>query len=179
MSSKYFIDWEFNEDGRVIDPISVGVACDDGREFYAEVAEFDWSTANPWVVENVKPHLNGTSWITHTDNSITEFEDRLTKDEIAALLVDFTLVGKGRPEFWAYYADYDWVTTCQLYGRMIDLPSSWPLFCMDIKQLAVDLGNPELPKQTSTQHNALDDAKWNLDTYNWLQKYAKSLMSHD
>ncbi len=41
----------------------------------------------------------------------------------------------GRPEFWAYYADYDWVVLCQLFGTMMDLPAHWPMFCMDIKQL--------------------------------------------
>ena len=37
-----------------------------------------------------------------------------------------------------YYADYDWVALCQLYGRMLDLPGRWPMFCRDLKQLSCD-----------------------------------------
>lgn len=38
------------------------------------------------------------------------------------------------PEFYAYYADYDWVVFCQLFGRMIDLPKGFPMYCIDLKQ---------------------------------------------
>lgn len=172
---RYFLDWEFIEDGRTIDPISIGVVCEDGREFYAEVDEVDWSKANPWVLENVKPHLLGTSWMDMPGGRHYSFDDVLTKDEIAIHLLQFTTDGMHRPEFWAYYADYDWIATCQLYGTMMDLPSSWPKFCMDLKQLTVDLGNPELPKQESTQHNAINDAQWNFNAYKWLQSYANNI----
>ncbi len=39
------------------------------------------------------------------------------------------------PEFWAYYADYDWVVFCQLFGTMMDLPKGFPMYCLDLKQL--------------------------------------------
>ena len=38
------------------------------------------------------------------------------------------------PEFYAYYADYDWVAFCWLYGKMIDLPKKFPMYCRDLKQ---------------------------------------------
>jgi hypothetical protein len=40
-----------------------------------------------------------------------------------------------KPEFYAYYADYDWVVFCSLFGRMIDLPPGFPMYCRDLKQL--------------------------------------------
>jgi hypothetical protein len=150
--TRYFIDTEFIEDGKTIDLISIGIVADDGREFYLENTEIDLAQANDWVKANVLPHLRGP----HGSRSY-----------IAKQIIGF--VGQS-PEFWGYYADYDWVVLCQLYGRMIDLPESWPMFCMDIKQLAVSLGNPTLPKQESTEHHALADARWNRDVYNFLTR---------
>lgn len=172
---RYFLDWEFIEDGSTIAPVSVGVVCDDGREFYAEVEEIPWSRANQWVLDNVRPHLVGNSWYTFDSGREHSFDSPLTRDEIARELLRFTQAGDNHPEFWAYYASYDWVTTCQLYGRMIDLPNSWPMMCMDLKQLAIMLGNPNLPRQDSIQHNAINDARWNYNTYLWLNKYADTL----
>ncbi|MBC7845545.1 MAG: 3'-5' exoribonuclease [Flavobacterium sp.] len=39
------------------------------------------------------------------------------------------------PEFYAYYADYDWVVFCWLFGKMIDLPKGFPMYCKDLKQM--------------------------------------------
>ncbi|CAL2094846.1 hypothetical protein [Tenacibaculum sp. 190524A02b] len=39
-----------------------------------------------------------------------------------------------KPKFHAYYADYDWVVFCWLFGRMIDLPEGFPMYCIDLKQ---------------------------------------------
>jgi hypothetical protein len=37
-------------------------------------------------------------------------------------------------EFYGYYSDYDWVVFCWLFGRMIDLPKGFPMYCIDLKQ---------------------------------------------
>lgn len=79
-----------------------------------------------------------------------------------------TYVAEG---FASHNCDYDWVCLCQLYGRMIDLPDTWPMFCMDIKQLAVEAGDPRLPEQTSVEHHALHDARWNRDAHLFLETY--------
>ena len=150
----YFLDTEFIEDGSTIDLISIGVRCEDGREFYAESAEADLSQASEWVQANVLPHLDPL-W-------------RMSRAKIAGELLKFTNHGAHRPQFWAYYADYDWVAVCQLYGTMMDLPKSWPRFCMDIKQEAVRLGDPTLPEQSSTEHHALADARWNAEVHAFL-----------
>lgn len=100
------------------------------------------------------------------------------------------------PEFYAYYADYDWVVFCWLFGRMIDLPKGFPKYCKDLKQLldhiqetkpnVQRIGWSEVksrklnikdafkiklmdsyPKQDN-EHNALADAKWNLKLFNFL-----------
>lgn len=98
------------------------------------------------------------------------------------------------PEFYAYYADYDWVVFCWLFGRMVDLPKGFPMYCIDLKQeldrkveltdgygkvklrtLTVEeklkflKDTKEYPKQTN-EHNALADAKWNYELYKFLKQ---------
>lgn len=156
--TRYFIDSEFDEDGERIILLSIGIACEDGRVFYAESSEADWDRPNDWVKANVLPHMNGPDIP----------ETWLTRKEIADAIVVFAQGGDDAPEFWAWYGDYDWVVLCQLYGRMIDLPKHWPMFAMDVKQLAVSLGDPALPKQDGMEHHALADARWTKDAHEFL-----------
>lgn len=155
---RYYIDTEFIENGRTIDLISIGIVCDDGREYYAEVDEVSWGTADQWVLDNVKPHLVGGFY-------------RHSKKQIASDTIRFIKEGKGKPQFWGYYADYDWVVLCQLYGRMVDLPEGFPMFCMDLKQLAVESSNPKLPGQRGIEHHALADARWNRHAHQFLLEH--------
>ncbi len=93
------------------------------------------------------------------------------RDDIVALVKS----GKGTPKFWAYYADYDWVVFCQLFGKMIDLPPGFPMYCRDLKQMLDSYDNlrkTDLPLQPEgTEHNALADAKWVRDGVLWVQKW--------
>lgn len=154
-ATKFFIDTEFIERGPnfPITLLSIGIVAEDGREFYAVNADADRSTASEWVKKNVLPHLGQ-----RRPESL---------ENIRARIIGF--VGNVKPEFWGYYADYDWVVFAQIFGTMMDLPEGWPMFCRDIKQLCMDKGNPELPKQNSTEHNALADAYWNKLAYEFLE----------
>ncbi len=147
---RIWFDTEFIEDGRTIELISLGAIREDGREFYLE-AECDLSRADAWVRQNVLPYIKGPqqprTWIAQ---QFREFAGE-------------------KPEFWAYYADYDWIVLCQLYGRMIDLPEGWPMYCRDVKQLCDALGNPKLPKQDELEHHALADAIWTKQAWEFLQ----------
>ncbi len=58
---RYFYDCEFIEDGRTIELVSIGVVCEDGREFYAVSTEFDPDRAGKWVRRNVLPKLPSPS----------------------------------------------------------------------------------------------------------------------
>ncbi len=149
---KYFYDTEFIEDGKTIDLVSIGIIAEDGRTYYAISREFDETKADEWVVKNVLSKL---------DYKETWKSREQIKNDIVAF------VGEDKPELWAYYADYDHVVLCQLFGRMIDLPSNFPFYTLDIKQLCNSLGNPSLPAQEN-EHNALDDAKWNKEAYEFL-----------
>lgn len=154
MTLRYWFDTEFIEDGKTIELVSIGVVCEDGREFYRINRDAHLERANDWVRKNVFPSLR-----TAPDEIV------VSHDQIAHDLQLWVAGGNGKPEFWAYYGDYDWVVLCQLYGTMMDLPKDWPMFAMDVKQLTVSIGNPQLPKQTSIEHNALNDAKWTKEAW--------------
>lgn len=168
---KYWFDTEFIEDGHTIELLSIGIVAEDGREFYAESLDADLSRANEWVKENVITHL----WSQQVDKRAANIWSRdsgigglLSRRDIAEELIYFCAPEKhGKPEFWAYYADYDWVVLCQLFGPMIDLPTDWPKYCRDVKQLCDMLGNPRLPKQDN-EHHALEDAKWTKHAHEFL-----------
>lgn len=150
---KYFLDTEFIEYPGCIDLISIGIVAEDGRTFYVENSDVDWSKASQWVLDNVKSKLgNG--------------EVAYSKKEIAGLILEF--IGTDKPSFWGYYADYDWVVFCWLFGTMMELPKGFPMYCNDIKQLCNSLGNPQLPKMEGVDHNALDDAKHHKKCYEFL-----------
>lgn len=153
---KIWFDTEFYEDGRTIDLISIGLVREDGAEYYAET-DFARSKCirSDWLVKHVLPHLTGTS--------AEEKPHAIIAREIMAF-------AGSKPEFWAYYADYDWVALCQLYGRMIDLPKGWPKYCRDLKQFA-DMYSVKLPAQESQAHNALNDARWARTAHIWLCDY--------
>lgn len=158
---RIWFDTEFIEDGKTIDLISIGMVREDGARLYFENRECDFSKASPWVKENVLPHISAAEDVWRS------------RSEIADAILEFA--GE-KPEFWAYYADYDWVVLCQLYGRMIDLPHGWPMYCRDVKQFCDDLGNPELIKQTEgPEHDALADAVWTKAAWEYLRNRSNGM----
>lgn len=150
---KYFLDTEFAESRDSIKLISLAIVAEDGRELYVTSRDFTEADCNEWVRANVLPNLHPPG---------CPCPGPIERDLIGDCVREF--VGKdAEPEFWGYYADYDWVVFCWLFGAMIDLPKGWPMYCRDLKQLADSLGNPRLPK--SELHNALEDARCVRDGY--------------
>lgn len=148
---KIFFDTEFIDTGKVIDLISIGMVREDGKELYLESTEVNWDLADSWIYENVVPLLTNRD---STSVSRAEMRDRI---------IDF--VGQEKPEFWAYYASYDWVCLCQLFGRMLDLPKGWPMYCNDLKWLRNLAGGIDLPEHDKNAHNALADARWTKEAW--------------
>lgn len=102
-------------------------------------------------------------------------------------------------EFYGYYSAYDHVALCWLFGKMIDLPKGFPMYTIDLKQMLDEKQQwwsslteeertekclkkyknlvhfnlkqlPDFPKQEN-EHDALDDAKWNLKLYKFLTRH--------
>jgi hypothetical protein len=95
-----------------------------------------------------------------------------------------------KPTFYAYYADYDWVAFCWLFGKMMDLPNGFPMYCNDLKQMIdnncvfwkgqgeLGMGPKDMtheilkqhihyPKQEN-EHSAIHDARWNKKLHEFL-----------
>ena len=257
---KYFLDTEFLEGTQktlfskskpTIDLISIGIVCEDGREYYAISKDFnlkeawnryDLKKANTsdnhtmndikvyWLRDNVlKPiYLEllekelGYGYSRHEFYTSTAFKMigsdykqfkylikkyGKTNKQIAEEIIEFCTVNESRGngileqvegfkdtlnrtiEFYGYYSDYDWVVFCWLFGKMIDLPKGFPMYCIDLQQESDRIYNLkkeeyikrggknfinklsnhlDYPKQTN-EHNALADAKWNFELYKFLK----------
>jgi len=169
---KFWYDTEFIEDGRTIDLISIGIVAENGDSYYAISTEFKARKASQWVKDNVLIHLPERN-VNLSDSSISPRikEESLAwkpRRQIADEVRQFVLSFPPKPEFWGYYADYDHVVLCQLFGTMMDLPKGFPMYTRDIKQLCDELGNPQLPEQGKGEHHALADAKWNKQAHDFL-----------
>lgn len=54
------------------------------------------------------------------------------------------------PKLYGYYSAYDHVALCWLFGKMIDLPSGFPMYTRDLQQLLEEkVSNMEFKKQLS------------------------------
>jgi hypothetical protein len=141
---RIWFDTEFYEDGHTITLISIGMVREDGATLYGETdLAPEIASQSEWLRENVKPRLHGLA-------------AQKTRYQLRKEIVAFA--GE-KPEFWAYFASYDWVALCQLFGTMMDLPDGWPMFVRDVQQWRSELGNPDMPAQEN-EHDALADALW-------------------
>jgi hypothetical protein len=97
---------------------------------------------------------------------------------------------KDKPKFYGYYSAYDHVALCWLFGKMIDLPSGFPMYTIDLKQemdriVSKSWKDVEMstwghtgiedikkhhnyPKQTN-EHSAIHDARWNKQLHNFIK----------
>ncbi len=163
---KYFYDWEFEETGKIILPISLGIVSEDNRHLYLiNQSYFYWidhGKANPnqWVIDNVLSHL--------TEEDIDKFG--VSYIDIARIVLNF-LSDNGRYtsrdeiELFAWYGAYDHVTLAQLWGPMINLPQPVPMFTREIEdfrrgQLIIPRNQDKYP-----EHHALYDALYQKELY--------------
>lgn len=163
---RVYHDWEFLEDGTTIDPISVGLAAEDGRSYYAAFNDMplDRIMQHGWLRENVVPHL---PVIQMGDSAVLKgyHADVKPRSQIAAEVQRF-LLDTPNLELWGWYSAHDHVALAQLWGPMVSLPEGIPMWTNDLRQTAHELGVQEdrLPKQLSSHaHNALNDAKHMLE----------------
>ena len=195
---KYFLDTEFIEGfhrppfgkrRHFIDLISIGIVCEDGREYYAISTDFDKRDADEWVKKNVIEKLPeryapfsdpGTS-----PRARREAMQWKSNKTILSEMLNFFGCWRDQLfyrapegiEVYGYYADYDWVLFCSLFGRMIDLPKGFPMYCRDLKQMMDERGLSKDWKRENCpdpdgEHNALEDAKWNLKLFATLNPHS-------
>lgn len=119
------------------------------------------------ILEFVDPGLRGIK-SDYCSAGIPGLDTMFTRHNVAE--IDGRMVAQ--PELWAYYADYDWVVFCSLFGRMIDLPKGFPMYCRDLKQ---EMDLCEFPKENrppqANEHDALADAQWNMELLKAINKF--------
>jgi len=215
----------FGKRRHFIDLISIGIVAEDGREYYAISNEYNYNNADDLVKENVIDRMYIDT--VHVDRrnlcDATNFHkeygksNKIIAEDIALFCYpdiapnfshakeEFLIRSKKygwntkHPEFYAYYADYDWVLFCSLFGRMIDLPKGFPMYCKDLQQYKEDVADKILSQGIGThsagdkwypdnmahakewveshpfypkqenEHNALDDAKWNKRLFDFIR----------
>jgi hypothetical protein len=168
MTTRFFYDTEFLEDGKTIELISIGIVQDTGRTYYAVNSDMpvDRIRKNDWMMQNVVPSLPlvrpprkfDGRWSFTLDLKDVALKPRwVIRNEVR----EFLAVGDEGDvnELWADFAAYDHVVLAQLFGPMIKLPEWVPMFTRDFQQRLSDLGQPEVPTQQSGLHNALEDAR--------------------
>jgi hypothetical protein len=177
---KIYYDTEFLENGETIRLISIGMIREDGKTLYRVTDNHELvkdAGMHLWLHQNVVRQLpyyytgNGNF---SADERHEDYSSIASRKTIAEDVKRFVL-DTPDPELWAYYAAYDHVAICQLFGRMLDLPSGFPMYTRDLKQEIMRLGNPRVPEQESGNHNALEDARWNKMTYEYLMNLQKRI----
>jgi len=190
MPPRYYLDTEFADNGlNDLRLISLALVCDDGRELYlcnsawlGDDGQPDASNADGWLREHVFPQLpyckcpensacrRGALYFVHK----SDCRWRRTPD-MREMIIDFVKdPGNGeRVEFWAYFASYDWILLCWIFGRMLDLPKHFEWLVHDLRVWATTLGYTGKFKELvpdSGHHDALADARWNRDVHKILTK---------
>lgn len=147
---KYWLDTEFIARPFVIDLISIGLVAEDGREFYAESSEVDWSKAHAWTLENVRPQLDGKG--INRENisyALRQFHRRRRAPGVLGLpSIGVAFVG--------------------LFGAFEELPFHFP---PALPRQAIEHGDPELPHQKAGRRHALADARWTKDARAFLASH--------
>jgi len=138
----YQLDEEGNKDywlrDNVLHPIHIELSKQDNKSFHNSLRNFKrlikkYGKTKEEIAKEIKRFIAfedvlgifGTPYV--LDNSDMEYISRM---ETLLKNMDYYF-----PEFYGYYADYDWVVLSQLYGKMINLPKYFPMYCRDLKQM--------------------------------------------
>lgn len=163
----FFYDWEFEEDGTTIEPISLGMVYGD-ETLYLLNSDYNWEKTTPWLKASVLPVLKDTRLPQPIEVPEKEIGDRILE------FIKKYNNGLNPVKLIGYYDEYDHVCLAQRFGPMSKLPGFIPMHSYDLKQWTDDLGNPRLPKEENAiEHHALADALWNKTAFEWLKTHFK------
>lgn len=180
---KIFLDTEFTGLHQYTSLLSIGLVDEDGRTFYAEVSDYDFTQMNEWLLNNVMNNMifniNHFSAERFTDNrdmtrdmySSYSVQMRGPMKEIKSKLIQW-LKQYETVEIWSDCLAYDWVLFNNIFGTAFDIPENVYYIPFDIctvfKMKGIDpdisrekfiedrLDNVDLPG--FIKHNALWDA---------------------
>jgi hypothetical protein len=171
---RLFLDTEFTELTQYAQLISLGLAAENGDWFYAELTDYDPTSINPWVKENVLTLLTGSALsnaqFVHTKPHMSCQGDIV--DVSRALRRWLARFGeKNSVHIWADVLAWDWVLFCHVFNGAFFVPEQVFFIPFDLSTLLwskgidpnitrEELGSVDLsiPKLKLAKHHALYDA---------------------
>lgn len=178
-----FFDMEFTGLRKNTTPISLGIASEDGKKFYAEFTDYDESQCNDWIKENVIKNLKLAGMgvgVSDTDENpplrIVMGDKRYIRQEANEWLRQFNKI-----QFVSDVCHYDFVLLIDLLtngGTALDLPENISAVCHDLNmdiarhfhvsdREAFDMSREKIMNDlcktedivTGNKHNSLYDAE--------------------
>jgi hypothetical protein len=163
---KVFFDTEFTGLRPDTTLMSIGMVSDDGKEFYAELTDYDENQVDSWIQDNVvsnflfpmaKPFVNHVGSITFVKGDSWELQRQLT-----AWLSQFKTV-----KLWSDCCHYDMVLFQGIFGGAFHVPDHVLYIPFDICTVMEMYGiDPDISREAfidtpidGIKHNALYDAK--------------------
>ena len=151
---KVFFDTEFTGLHQNTTLISIGLVDENGREFYAELIDYDQTQVDDWLQDNVIANLNG--------------KNRSTTEQLRYDLAEW-LSAYDKVEMWSDCLSYDWVLFNNIWGHAFDIPKNVYYIPFDICTMMKLKGvDPDIDREeyafnavpaTARKHNALWDAQ--------------------
>lgn len=163
---KIFFDTEFTGLHADTTLISIGMASDCGKVFYAELTDYDQLQVDDWLQKNVIDNLvfNNEEPFVNEFGSIlfVKGSSELVRKELLRWLNQF-----GKVELWSDVCHYDMVLFQGIFGGAFSVPEHVDYICYDIstvfKMFSLD---PDMSREafidtpiSGKKHNALYDAK--------------------
>jgi len=160
---RVYFDTEFTGLHKDTTLISIGIIDENGREYYAELKDYDENQCDDWIKENVIKNLDG--------NHVVSKEE--LREELTEWFSEYKKV-----EIWSDCLAYDWVLFNDIFGHAFTIPMNIYYIPFDICTLMKIKGvDPDIDREDfaemnekSSKHNALWDAKVIKECYDKLMR---------
>lgn len=164
---KIFYDFEMTGFRQDTTPISLGLVSSNGKEFYCEFTDWDYSQVDEWTEEHAIRNLTLGSFEKGKCLRLGSYTAiRGNQGEVRQVLLEW-LKQFGTVEFWGDCSWYGGVLLNELLGGAFNLPDNVNCLFMDIGTMFRVFGiDPNIDREafiddevTGDKHNALYDSK--------------------
>jgi hypothetical protein len=180
--TRIFLDTEFTELTQDAQLISLGLACENGDWFYAELDDYEPEAASDWVQANVIPLLSGEklgrAGYVHARPQTTCYGDTVSVYRSLLNWLRRYNQGQASIQFWADVYAWDWLLFTELFTGALMLPPQIHYMPGDLSTLLWAKGyDPDItreslgtvtlqhPKLNLQKHQALYDALLELEVF--------------
>ena len=160
-----FLDTEFTGLHQKTTLISIGIASECGKSFYAEFTDYDKSQVDFWLEDNVISNLG--KHLPTSDYDTSEFIVKIGCHDHIKFYLKQWLSQFEKVEVWSDCLSYDWVLFNNIFGTAFDIPKNVNYIPFDLctmfklKGIDPDISRDEFINNSvaGKKHNALYDAK--------------------